>query len=53
MKFRQVLQIIDAENSSDGDGVKIHRLAGRQLHSVLNPYLMIDEINSDGRKICQ
>ena len=45
--MRKLLQVIDAQKASDGDGVKIHRLAGHRLHSVLDPYLMIDEINSD------
>ncbi len=45
--MRRILQTVDAQATSDGDGVKIHRLAGRRLNGVLNPYLMIDEINSD------
>ena len=40
-------QLIAAQPSQDGDGVKIHRLAGRGLHQALNPFLMIDEINSE------
>lgn len=44
---RTIRQIVDAQATTDGEGVKIYRLAGRSLHSVLNPYLMIDEINSD------
>jgi redox-sensitive bicupin YhaK (pirin superfamily) len=44
---RNVVQIVDAQATSDGDGVKIHRLAGQRLHAALNPYLMLDEINSD------
>ena len=46
-KMRELVQIISAKAAQDGDGVKIHRLAGRHLHRVLNPFLMIDEINSD------
>ena len=45
--MRKIVNVIDAQTTKDGDGVKIHRLAGRQLHAVLNPYLLIDEINSD------
>ena len=45
--MRKILQVINAQATQDGDGVKIHRLAGRRLHNVLNPYLMIDEINSN------
>lgn len=45
--MRELEQVITARSAEDGDGVKIHRLAGRHLHKVLNPFLMIDEINSD------
>lgn len=44
---RELKKIIQAQPTQDGDGVKIHRLAGRYLHQALNPFLMIDEINSD------
>jgi quercetin 2,3-dioxygenase len=45
--IRALEQVISAQPAQDGDGVKIHRLAGRRLHQALNPFLMIDEINSD------
>jgi hypothetical protein len=45
--MRKLVQVIPAQPTQDGDGVKIHRLAGQRLHQVLNPFLMIDEINSD------
>jgi redox-sensitive bicupin YhaK (pirin superfamily) len=45
--MRKLEQVIKAQPAQDGDGVKIHRLAGRRLHQPLNPFLMIDEINSD------
>jgi len=45
--MRKLVQVINARPTHDGDGVKINRLAGRQLHQALNPFLMIDEINSD------
>ena len=45
--MRTLEQVISAQSAQDGDGVNIHRLAGRSLHQALNPFLMIDEINSD------
>jgi redox-sensitive bicupin YhaK (pirin superfamily) len=45
--MRELLQVVTARPAQDGDGVKIHRLAGQRLHQALNPFLMIDEINSD------
>ena len=43
--MRRIEKIIDAQPTQDGSGVKIHRLAGDRLHQLLDPYLMIDEIN--------
>lgn len=45
--MRKLQQVIPAVAARDGDGVNIHRLSGRRLHQILNPFLMIDEINSD------
>jgi redox-sensitive bicupin YhaK (pirin superfamily) len=45
--MRELIQLIPAQPTHDGDGVKIHRLGGQHLHETLNPFLMIDEINSD------
>ncbi len=45
--MRKLTQLVSAQPSQDGDGVKINRLAGQRLHQILNPFLMIDEINSD------
>ena len=45
--MRKLTRVINAQPAQDGDGVKIHRLAGPQLRQALNPFLMIDEINSD------
>lgn len=45
--MRELLNIINAQPTHDGDGVKIQRLAGLHLQQTLNPFLMIDEINSD------
>ena len=45
--MRKLLNIIEAQPSTDGDGVKIHRLAGKHLNAYLNPFILLDEINSD------
>lgn len=45
--MRRLLKIIDAVATNDGDGVKINRIAGRHLRSELDPFLLLDEINSD------
>jgi len=45
--MRKLINKIDAVATNDGDGVKIHRIAGRQINSILDPFLMVDEINSD------
>ena len=45
--MRKVVQILDAQATRDGDGVKIHRLAGKQFQFAVDPFLMIDEIKSD------
>jgi quercetin 2,3-dioxygenase len=45
--MRELNQIVSAVASQDGDGVKIHRVGGQQVHQLLNPFLMLDEINSD------
>lgn len=42
-----LVNVINARPTSDGDGVKIYRVAGSQLNTVLDPYLMLDEIKSD------
>jgi redox-sensitive bicupin YhaK (pirin superfamily) len=39
-------QIVQAMPARDGAGVNIHRIAGNELHLLLDPYLMIDEIRS-------
>ncbi|MEE4144888.1 MAG: pirin family protein [Halieaceae bacterium] len=44
---RELLQVYQAQPSRDGDGVRINRIAGPQMNRVLDPFLMIDEINSD------
>jgi hypothetical protein len=45
--MRKLEQVIPAQPVQDGDGVNIHRLGGRHLQQLLNPFLMVDEINSD------
>ncbi len=48
--LRTVRQVIPAQDTSDGDGVKIKRIAGQRYHALLDPFLMLDEIRSDDRK---
>ncbi|MDW6005102.1 pirin family protein [Vibrio mangrovi] len=45
---RQIHQIIPAQPTSDGDGVKIRRVAGFN-HKQFSPFLMLDELKSDER----
>ncbi|MFM2587618.1 pirin family protein [Vibrio sp. TBV020] len=45
---RQINQIIRAHATSDGDGVKIKRVAGFN-NSHFSPFLMVDELKSDQR----
>lgn len=45
--MKELTKVINAVVTSDGDGVKINRIGGRALNALLDPFLMIDEINSD------
>ncbi len=45
--MKKPVKIIDSVAANDGDGVQIRRIAGRHLNAILDPFLMIDEINSD------
>jgi len=45
--MRKLKQVVNALASQDGDGVNIHRVGGQHVHQFLNPFLMLDEINSD------
>ena len=45
--MRQLENVVSARPASDGDGVRIHRLAGSDIHDLMNPFLMLDEINSE------
>lgn len=48
-KLRELSQIIPAQPTSDGDGVKISRVAGFN-NARLSPFLMMDELKSDESK---
>lgn len=45
---REIRQIIPAQPTSDGDGVKIQRIAGFN-NAAFSPFLMVDELKSDKR----
>ncbi|CAK4074386.1 pirin family protein [Vibrio sp. 16] len=47
-KLREVTQIIRSHATSDGDGVKISRVAGFN-NKHFSPFLMVDELKSDQR----
>lgn len=47
MNHKKLEQVIQSQPSSDGDGVRINRIAGQHLNSRLDPFLMLDEIRSD------
>lgn len=40
-------RILQARPTEDGDGVRIRRIAGQSVNAWLDPFLMIDELNSD------
>lgn len=44
---RILKEIIQARPANDGDGVRIKRIAGAHLNPLIDPFLMLDEINSD------
>jgi len=46
-RIRTLQQRIPAQATSDGDGVHMHRIAGRQLNEILDPFLLLDEFRSD------
>ena len=46
-KRRKLHAVIDAQDSADGDGVKIRRIAGRHVNAQLDPFLLLDEIRAD------
>ncbi|MGR5555598.1 pirin family protein [Vibrio fortis] len=49
MENRRITQIMNAQATSDGDGVKIQRVAGFN-NANFSPFLMIDELKSDESK---
>jgi redox-sensitive bicupin YhaK (pirin superfamily) len=46
-QYRTLQRVINARPSSDGDGVKIRRIAGRDVMAQIDPFLMLDEIHSE------
>ncbi|CCO45065.1 putative Pirin-like protein [Vibrio nigripulchritudo SOn1] len=49
MSTREIRQIIPSQAASDGDGVKIRRIAGFN-NQAFSPFLMVDELKSDDKK---
>ena len=47
MKARSVQNVFNSEDTNDGDGVKIRRVAIRGNMGQLDPFLLLDEIASD------
>jgi redox-sensitive bicupin YhaK (pirin superfamily) len=45
--MRKLLKAYQAVPANDGDGVSIYRVAGQHLNSLMDPFLMFDEINSE------
>lgn len=46
---RQLRQLIPAQGTSDGAGVRIQRSLGQSQQARLDPFLMLDEFNSESR----
>tara|TARA_R110000823_G_scaffold91174_10_gene201197 strand:+ start:2657 stop:3487 length:831 start_codon:yes stop_codon:yes gene_type:complete len=44
---RAISRRVRARPSSDGDGVKIQRIAGQELTALLDPFILLDEIHSE------
>lgn len=47
MALRGVKQLVPAQSTSDGAGVRIRRSLGQSQHIRLDPFLMLDEFGSD------
>lgn len=45
--IRTLQQRLPAQATSDGDGVHMFRIAGQQLNTLLDPFLLLDEFRSD------
>ena len=41
---RKLQHVIDARPTADGDGVQIRRIAGRDINTLIDPFLLLDEI---------
>lgn len=46
-RYRTLQRVINARPSSDGDGVKIRRIAGHDVMAQIDPFLLLDEIRSE------
>ncbi|MEH6585174.1 MAG: pirin family protein [Halioglobus sp.] len=46
-QYRSLQRVINAMPTSDGDGVKIRRIGGRSVMREIDPFLMLDEIQSE------
>ncbi|MCX2979594.1 pirin family protein [Halieaceae bacterium IMCC14734] len=46
-QYRSLQRVINARDTADGDGVKIRRIAGRDVNAQLDPFLLLDEMNSE------
>jgi redox-sensitive bicupin YhaK (pirin superfamily) len=44
---RAVRLVVDAQGTSDGAGVKLHRALGSRALPMLDPFLLLDEMHSD------
>ena len=49
VRTREVTQIVDAQPTMEGAGVKIHRSLGTRLLPLLDPFLMLDEFHTENR----
>lgn len=46
-QYRTLQRVINARATSDGDGVRISRIAGRDVMAQIDPFLLLDEIRSE------
>jgi redox-sensitive bicupin YhaK (pirin superfamily) len=46
-QYRTLQRVVHARATTDGDGVKINRVAGRELMTQLDPFLLLDEMCSE------
>ena len=45
--YRALQRVLNARATADGDGVKIRRIAGRDVNTQLDPFLLLDEMHSE------